>query len=145
MKTHKRTVTAFLLAAALVLMLGCGPLSGLEASSPPTATPTAASENRPPEFPATTEVVTETDLQYDAGQFLTLAGAVTKVTITGAYDPDDDPLTYRWDASNGSITWADNVAEWVREISAGKVSGGELEVTVEDGRGGTATFTIKFP
>jgi hypothetical protein len=143
-----------LLGVGLCLVLGCNTLAGAgsapaqdapeKAASPAPDTPAPESENHPPVFPATVKVVSETKLEYEAAQFLQLTGAVTTITITGASDPDGDALTYSWTASNGRISWVENTATWIREVTANRIRAGNVEVTAEDGRGGSAVYKIKF-
>jgi hypothetical protein len=121
------------------------PLSNTEVIPPTVAeTPTLEVKNKPPVFPPTVVVESTTENEYDAGQFLTLVGAITTITITGAIDPDGDALTYTWEASNGSISWEDNSATWIREVFANRIKNGTVIVTVEDGKGGSATHRIEF-
>jgi alpha-tubulin suppressor-like RCC1 family protein len=63
------------------------------------------------------------------------------VTVT-AEDPDGDPLAYAWTASGGSLAGADSArAIWTAPAAEGAYT---LEVSVTDGRGGQAGFSLVF-
>ena len=110
-------------------------------SQPPVEPPPAA--NRPPQFPNPFTFNQTTHFEYDS--FGRLVGATTTIDVTSpATDPDGDPLTYAWTASNGQITGDGLSATWTRTIAFGRVQGGTVTVTASDGRGGTDTFTIEF-
>jgi hypothetical protein len=112
-------------------------------TSTPTPTPTVDPENEPPEFPSPIEMETETIYTYD--DLGRLIDAVTTITIlTPATDPDGDPITYSWSASNGSITANGLTGEWNREISYGMVQGGTVTIIASDGRGGSAELELIF-
>ena len=82
----------------------------------------------------------DTTFQYNDAGLRT--GAVTKITVSAAHDPDGDRLTYTWTASNGSITSSGRTATWKRVMLGGWPRAGTLRVKVRDGRGGSDTFTI---
>jgi outer membrane protein OmpA-like peptidoglycan-associated protein len=57
-----------------------------------------------------------------------------------ASDPDNDPLTYRWSAPTGTLDRTNqSTAVWTAPNQAGPVP---LSVTVNDGRGGSASDTV---
>lgn len=56
-----------------------------------------------------------------------------------ASDPEGNPLTYSWSATNGSISGAGNVVTWT---APSRVAYSNIEVTVNDGRGGTVTRSV---
>ena len=56
-----------------------------------------------------------------------------------AVDPDDDPLTYTWNVSAGDIFGDGPSVDWGSPVSEGLY---RVSVTVDDGRGGTAQFSI---
>ncbi len=62
-------------------------------------------------------------------------------TVTGdAQDPDGDPLTYRWSAPSGTFANpTDRQTVWTAPNQEGAVP---VTVTVNDGRGGTASDTV---
>jgi len=53
-----------------------------------------------------------------------------------ANDADGDSLTYQWSADGGTITGEGNSITWVAPDTAGNYN---IEVTVTDGKGGTAS------
>ena len=66
-------------------------------------------------------------------------GETSNVTAT-ANDPDNDPLTYRWSAPTGTLNPNDQPsATWTAPNQSGPVP---ISVTVDDGRGGTASDTV---
>jgi hypothetical protein len=98
--------------------------------------------NGPPRFPNPMQIQTTTNYQYD--DLGRLMGATTTITVSAAADPDGDPVTYSWSATNGSITGNGTSATWNRVISYGRVASGSVTVTATDGQGGSDTFTINF-
>ncbi len=67
-------------------------------------------------------------------------GGEVQLTAT-ASDPDGDPLTYAWSASDGAFDGATDAAtaRWTAPAAIGPV---ELRVRVSDGRGASATATV---
>jgi hypothetical protein len=69
------------------------------------------------------------------------SGDVVMVTAA-ASDPDNDPLTYMWTASGGSV---DGTGSQVRWLSAGTAVGTyAVTANVNDGRGGAATCSSQI-
>ncbi|MEI6244003.1 MAG: OmpA family protein, partial [Acidobacteriota bacterium] len=63
----------------------------------------------------------------------------TATVSADAQDPDGDALTYAWRAAAGSVTSATNrQTPWTAPMTDGPVT---LTVTVNDGKGGTASAT----
>jgi peptidoglycan-associated lipoprotein len=59
-----------------------------------------------------------------------------------AQDPDGDTLTYRWTAPQGALaTPAERESRWTAPQQEGPVA---LTVTVDDGKGGTASDTVNI-
>lgn len=83
-----------------------------------------------------------TSYTYDTTGRLT--GAVCTIKISPAIDPDGDTLSYSWTATNGSIVGNGLTATWRRLVTGGSVQDGDVVVTANDGRGGTAPLTIRF-
>jgi outer membrane protein OmpA-like peptidoglycan-associated protein len=94
---------------------------------PPPPPPPAVQENRPPTVkarcnPCTVEIGKSSTVTADAS------------------DPDGDPLTYKWSAPTGTLANpADRETLWTAPMQEGPVP---VTVTVDDGRGGTATDTV---
>jgi hypothetical protein len=61
------------------------------------------------------------------------------IIIAAAADPDDDPLTYIWSASEGTITGTGSQVTWVSPDKIGNI---DIGVTVKDNRGGQATGSV---
>ncbi len=95
--------------------------------TPPPPPPPAPPQNRPPTVkancdPCTVEVGTRSQLSADAN------------------DPDGDPLTYAWTAPAGTVEQPTLVKPmWLAPMVVGPVP---VTVTVNDGRGGTASDTV---
>lgn len=69
------------------------------------------------------------------------AGSNDTVNVsTTATDPDGDPMTYSWTATGGSVNGTGPQVRW---LSAGTTPGTyTVTVTVNDGRGGSATCSV---
>lgn len=102
--------------------------------------PPAPPANAAPAFPDPFSISTDTSYEYDDEGNLT--GVVTTITIPAATDPDGDPLTYTWSASNGSISGAGLTATWTRAVDYGEPQSGTVTVTASDGRGGSDVVEI---
>jgi outer membrane protein OmpA-like peptidoglycan-associated protein len=64
----------------------------------------------------------------------------TSTISADANDPDGDPLTYAWVAAAGSVTSPTNrQSPWTAPMQPGPV---RVTVTVNDGRGGTASDAV---
>jgi len=120
-----RKSKGLLLAAAFILVLAA--ILGGCAAPPapaPTPTPTPEAQNRAP-------VVS----QVTADPAQVVAGSSTYITAV-ASDPDDDPITYSWTASGGTVTGTGSKVSWASPKSAGSFT---ITVTVSDNRGGQVT------
>jgi len=128
---------------------GTGTTPGTGTTTPGTGTTppsggTGTASNLPPAFPSPLSSTASTQYHYDPSTGY-LTGATTTVTITTpATDPDGDPLTYTWTATNGSVQGNGLSATWQRVISFGQPADGDLVVTASDGRGGSDTHTFQF-
>jgi hypothetical protein len=108
---------------------------------PPTPQPPA---NRAPFWPSPFQSQASTQLQYDPTTGFLIGATTTINALTPAVDPDGDPLTYTWTASNGSITANGLSATWTRVIELGRPKPGSATVTAIDGKGGAAPFEFRF-
>jgi outer membrane protein OmpA-like peptidoglycan-associated protein len=94
---------------------------------PPAPVPSAPPANRPPTVRASCDPCTVE------------IGKVATVSADGQ-DPDGDPLTYQWRAAAGSLTApTSRQSPWTAPMQVGPVL---FTVTVDDGRGGTASDTV---
>jgi peptidoglycan-associated lipoprotein len=94
---------------------------------PPPAPPPAPPQNRPPTVKARCEPCT------------VQVGKSSTVTAD-AQDPDGDTLTYKWSVPTGKLANpADRQTLWTAPEQEGAVP---VTVTVDDGKGGTATDTV---
>jgi hypothetical protein len=113
------------------------------APPPPPPPPPPPRANSQPGWPGNRNFTHGTQFQYDdVGR---LIGAITTITITTpCSDPDGDPVTYAWTASNGSISGSDLAATWTREIEFGRPKRATVTVTCSDGKAEPATWTFEF-
>jgi hypothetical protein len=68
-------------------------------------------------------------------------GIVTSVTMfleAMTRDEDQDPLTYDWTATSGTIEGSNQTAIWRRELKGDKLVPGVAILVVRDGHGGVA-------
>ena len=95
----------------------------------PPPPPRAATPNRPPTVKAACDPCT-----VEVGR--------TSTVTADAQDPDGDPLTYFWQPKAGSVTSATSrQTPWTAPQQVGVVP---ITVTVNDGRGGTASDTVNI-
>jgi hypothetical protein len=111
---------------------------------PPTQPPVKPPANRAPLWPNPLGSQATTQLQYDPVTGFLIGATTTINVLTPAVDPDGDPLTYTWSASNGSITANGLSATWTRVIELGQPRAGAATVTASDGKGGAAPFEFRF-
>jgi outer membrane protein OmpA-like peptidoglycan-associated protein len=96
---------------------------------PPPPLPPPPPQNRPPTVRARCEPCT-----VEVGR--------TSTVTADAQDPDGDALTYRWSAPAGTFANpADRQTIWTAPQQEGPVP---VTVTVSDGKGGTATDTVRI-
>jgi hypothetical protein len=96
--------------------------------------------NRAPLWPNPLQLSGSTQFQYDPTTGFLIGATTTINVLSPATDPDGDPLTYTWTASNGSITANGLSATWTRVIELGQPKSGTATVTASDGRGAAAPF-----
>ena len=84
----------------------------------------------------------------DAGPDRTVnVGDVVQLDGTGSFDPDDDPLTFSWtfvSLPEGSAAELDDPTSPTPSFTADLPGEYVLELTVDDGRGGTASDTVRI-
>jgi hypothetical protein len=114
-------------------------------SQPPQTQPpqTQPPANRAPFWPSPVQSQGSTQFQYDPTTGYLIGATTTINVLTPAVDPDGDPLTYTWTASNGSITANGLSATWTRVIELGQPKPGTATVTASDGKGGAAPFRFQ--
>jgi outer membrane protein OmpA-like peptidoglycan-associated protein len=95
--------------------------------APPPPPPAPAPQNRPPTVKATCDPMT-----VEVGK--------SSTCTADARDPDGDVLTYRWTAPTGTLASpAERQTLWTAPQQEGSVP---ITVTVNDGKGGTASDTV---
>lgn len=98
-----------------------------------------AGTNRPPKI---APVVSKKDnFAYNAVGNMTGVTTTIEITVT---DPDNDPLTYQWYCSTGSVKGDGPKGVWTRPIEMGRPSPGIVTVVVNDGKGGNASRDFNF-
>ena len=111
----------------LQVRLGYHPGTSVYAPPPPMPPPPTPPANRAPTVKARCEPCT------------VQVGRTSTVTADAA-DPDGDALTYKWSAPSGTFADpADRQGLWTASAQEGAVP---VIVTVDDGRGGTASDTV---
>jgi hypothetical protein len=120
MKISKGSLVAIVAVLAVAAILG-----GACAAPPPAPTPPPAAV--PNQSPVISKVT--------ANPAEVISGKSTIITAV-ANDPDDDPITYSWSASDGTITGTGNVVTWTAPNNTGSFT---IGLTVKDNRGGQAT------
>jgi hypothetical protein len=114
-------LAAVILAMAAILGVACA----APAPTPPT-TPPAQPANESPVISSVTANPTEVVIGDSA-------------TITAvAADPDDDPITLKWSASDGTITGSGKQVTW----TSSKSGSSTINLTVSDNRGGQTTGSV---
>jgi hypothetical protein len=114
-------LAAVILAMAAILGVACA----APAPTPP-PTPPAQPANESPVISSVTANPTEIVIGDSA-------------TITAvATDPDDDPITLKWSASDGTITGSGNQVTW----TSSKSGSSTINLTVSDNRGGQTTGSV---
>jgi hypothetical protein len=117
-----------LLLTALV-PLAIGTILGSACAAPPLTPPTPQVQ-KPNQAPVISNVTAD-PLQIIVGQSTTITAL--------ASDPNDDPITYKWSASEGTITGSGNQITWAAPNKDGDFS---VDLTVSDNRGGQTTGSV---
>jgi hypothetical protein len=116
------TVTGSLALAAALAAGGCHPRPAVS-----TPSPRPAQQNQPPSVRA----------QCDPCRVA--AGKTSRISAI-AQDPDGDQVTYAWTAPGGTLASPSQPqTEWTAPVQDGPVP---IVITVNDGKGGTATDAI---
>ena len=110
------------LAVAAILGSACA-----APAPPPVVTPPAPPPNQSPVI----SKVTANPAEVVSGD--------STIIIAVAADPDDDPITYVWSASEGTVTGTGSQVTWV---SPGKTGSFNIGLTVKDNRGGQTTGSV---
>jgi hypothetical protein len=113
------------LVAIVAVLAVAAILSGACAAPPPVTTPPPAPP--PNQSPVISKVI--------ADPADVISGKSTTITAV-ANDPDNDPITYTWSASDGTVTGTGNVVTWTAPSNTGSFT---IGLTVKDSRGGQAT------
>ena len=115
---------------AVLPLLACGgpeePPPTPPEELPPTEPPTG---NQPPEITSITITPETTTVAH---------GAISKITCS-ANDPEGDTLSFSWSATGGTTSVAKQICTWTAPNFDGEF---EISVTVDDGKGGTATRNL---
>jgi len=110
----------------MILLAGIlGSSCAAPAAPPPTPVPQATNE-----IPVISSV--------SANPTQVVVGQSTTITAV-ASDPDDDPITYSWSASQGTISGTGRQVTWTSSDQSGSVS---IGLTASDNRGGQATNSV---
>jgi len=119
--------TGLLLTATVMLLLAgiLGSSCAAPAAPPPTPVPQATNQ-----IPVISSV-SANPTQIVVGQSATITAV--------AGDPDDDPISYNWSASQGTISGTGKQVTWTSSDQSGSIS---IGLTVSDNRGGQATSSV---
>lgn len=107
------------------------PLFGLLHCAQPVGLDDATGSNRPPQIRS-----------LSVSPPVVLIGRWVTVRVD-AIDPDADPLKFRWSASAGDIIGEGSEVRYTASYCC--VGFNTVRVTVEDGRGGSATRGVDIP
>jgi len=113
-------LAAVILSMAAILGVAC---------AAPVAPPPAPPAQPPNQSPVISSV--------SASQMELVVGNSTTITAIAA-DPDDDPITYEWSASDGTITGSGTHVNW----KSSKSGSATINLTVKDNRGGQTTGSV---
>ena len=101
--------------------------SACAAPAPPPVPPPAAAPNQSPAI----SKITADPAEVLYGDSTTIIGVVA--------DPDDDPITYSWSASEGTITGTGRQVTWVAPDKSGDFN---IALTARDNRDGQTTGSV---
>jgi hypothetical protein len=125
MRISRASLVTFVAILAVAAILG----SACAAPAPPPVTPPAPAQA--PSHPPVISKVTANPAQVVSGDSTTI--------IAVAASPDDNPLTYSWSASEGTITGTGRQVTWVSPNKSGNFN---IGVTVNDNLGGQTTGSV---
>jgi len=92
----------------------------------------------PPPVTAPNEAPVISTITADPSEIVQGTNTSTTITCVAA-DPDDDPLTYSWSASEGTITGTGSQVIWAAPDKSGNFN---VALTVADNRGSQATGSV---
>jgi hypothetical protein len=123
MKISRGSLVAVVAVLAVAAILGSACAAP---AAPPAATPPAPAPNQSP----VVSKVTANPAQLVAGE--------SSIITVAAADPDDDPITISWSASDGTISGTGSQVIW----QSGKAGSANIGVTVKDNLGAYATGSV---
>jgi len=123
MRISRGSLVTVVAVLAVVAILG----SACAAPAPPTVPPPVTAPNQSPVISKITANPAEV-----------IQGDSTTITSVAA-DPDDDPITYSWSASDGTITGTGSQVTWVAPDRSGNFN---IALTAADNRGSQATGSV---
>jgi hypothetical protein len=122
-----RISRGILLAAVIVSMAA---ILGVACAAPPPASAPPAPPAQPPNQSPVISNVTADPSEI-------VVGNSTTITAVAA-DPDDDPITFTWSASDGTVTGSGKQVTW----TSNKAGSATINLTVSDNRGGRTTGSV---
>ena len=121
------------------------PQPGPQPAPAPAPQPTPAPNQSPTFGPQTMQATQQNTYSIVMGQVCLATQRLTISLSPGATDPDGDPISYSWTATNGNLNGVGLTATWDRLVQNCDALAATVTVTASDGRGGTATHNINFP
>jgi hypothetical protein len=121
-----RISRGILVVAAILAMTA---ILGAACAAPPAPAPPAPPAQPPNQSPVISSVT--------ANPSEMVVGNSTTITAVAA-DPDDDPITFNWSASDGTITGSGNQVTWKSSNSGSST----INLTVSDNRGGQTKGSV---
>ena len=123
MRISRGSLVSVVAVLAVVAILG----SACAAPAPPPVPPPAPVPNQSP-------VISKITANPAEG----ISGSSITITAVAA-DPDDDPITFKWSASEGTITGTGSAVTWAAPNKTGNFT---IGLTVADSRGGQTTGSV---